>query len=666
MWPKTADSSVPFTLIKTIKQWVKFHPWDAALMLAVGLAGLGAGLWASVIILDDAMITFRVAENLAYGHGFVYNLGERVQVTTTPLYALILVPGVWLFGSAPAAALVLNIGLAAVIPILAYDVGRRLSGRITGVGGALLLPMAPLLIIAFSMESYLYVALILASLDAYAASHWRLAGILVGLTALVRGDAVLLAACMLIYDFLATHRLRWRLIIPAIVMPAGWYLFATLYYGSPFPATLKAKAAQGEFNWLGQRFADGFWAYWDDWIRVKDYDLFYLFPILIAVAVWWVMWRERTWLILIVRDILYITVFVTLAVPAAEWYYAPLMPGAALLTARGVQTIAAGLTWLIREAIPQGYNLRRRSDEAGRVAEFIAASGAAILILILLATLYPISAVIVRQNPNWKAQVYPDTGRWIDQNTSASASLATIDIGHLGYWSGRPIIDIVGLAQPDVAAHIAQGDFGYAIRHYQPEMVLIGYTWLPEIQTTPWFQENYAPRHYFQFKTLDAPLVLFSQRKGVKVRPEPIPPVIDVQPLAVDFNRQISLTGYHLNQPLSPGNTLNLTLFWQAEAPIEVDFTVFVQLVDAANTTIVAQGDSKPQSGFYPTPYWQPGESIVDLHTFLLPGAISPGSYDILLGLYEAETGQRLQILDEAGVFKSDHVRLTGIQVQAP
>ena len=82
------------------------------------------------------MITFRVAENLASGRGFVYNPGERVQVTTTPLYALILAPGVWLFGSAPTAALILNIALAGLIPILAYDLGRHLSGRITGAGGA--------------------------------------------------------------------------------------------------------------------------------------------------------------------------------------------------------------------------------------------------------------------------------------------------------------------------------------------------------------------------------------------------------------------------------------------------------------------------------------------------------------------------------------------------
>jgi hypothetical protein len=646
-------------LVQRLKQWFKSHPWDAVLMFAAGLVGLLTGLWASVIILDDAMITFRVAENLAYGRGFVYNVGERVQVTTTPLYAMILVPGVWLLGSAPRVALALNILLSALIPILAYDLGRRLSGRITGVGGALLLTLAPLLIIAFSMESYLYVTLILASLDAYAARRWRLAGVLTGLTALVRGDGVLLGACLLGYDVVAQRRLRWRLIIPVITIPAIWYMFAMLYYHSPFPATLSAKTAQGEFNWLGKRFADGFWAYWDDWIRKEDYDAFYLFPLLMGLGILPVIWRERAWLILIGYSLLYVTAFITLGVPTAEWYYAPLMPGAALLTARGVQVIAETLTWLIKNTVKRG------GEEADRIPQLIATSSAIIVIIILLATLYPISAKIIAQHPDWKALVYPDIARWIAQNTSTSANLATIDIGHLGYWSGRPIIDIVGLAQPDVAPHIADGDFGYAIRHYQPNLVLIGYAWLPEVQTTPWFQADYAPRHYFKSQIMDAPLVLFSRRVGVKVQPEPVPPTAEIQPMDVDFNRQIRLTGYHVNQPLNPGDPLNLTLFWQAKAPIAIDFTVFVQLVDSQNN-ILAQADDKPQNGLYTTNYWQPGETILDLHTVSLPGDLPAGHYDLLLGFYEAETGQRLQILDEAGVFKSDYLRLTGIQVQAP
>jgi hypothetical protein len=614
-----------------------------------------------VIILDDALITYRVAENLAYGRGFVYNVGEQVQVTTTPLYAMVLALGTRLFGTASRAALVLNISLATLMPVLAYDLGRRLSGRITGIGGALLLMFSPLLIMAFSMESYLYVTLILASVEAYTVARYRLAGVLVGLTAVVRGDGVLLGASMLIYDVLARRRLlHWRLIIPAVAIPAAWYLFAVFYYGSPFPATLDAKVAQGAFNWLGIRFLDGLLSYWESWTREQGYTVLYLIPLLIGVGLIPVIRRERPWLIMIGRDLLYVLAFVGLGVPTAEWYYAPLMPGVAMLTARGIQFIAEGGAHLVLAGV--GVLSSSRQPVLRNLISYGVATG--LLLILLFAAIYPITSTIIQQNPDWKAQVYPDTAHWIDENTNASANFATIDIGHLGYWSGRQIIDIVGLAQPDVAPQIAQGDFGYAIRHYQPDMVVLGYSWLPEVQNTDWFQTDYVPRRYFKFETLAEPLLLFSRREGVKVQPDPLP-ISAVQPLDVDFNRQITLTGYHLNQPLTPGSSLQLTLYWQVEAPLEVDFTVFVQLVDPDNN-IVAQKDNRPQDGFYGTTSWEPGEQVIDRYTVPLPNEIPAGPYDLLLGFYETDTGLRLQILDEAGVFKSDHLRLSGVNIQAP
>ncbi len=655
----------PSTMVKTriaqIKQWLPKQPYEAALLLVLGLTGLTVGLWVRHIILDDALITFRVAENLAYGRGFVYNVGERVQVTTTPLYTLVLAGGTWLFGSALRAALVLNITLAALIPMLAYVLGRTLSGRITGVGGALLLTFAPLLIIAFSMESYLYVTLILATMVAYVTGREWLAGILIGLTALVRGDGALLGACILTYDVVAYRRLRWRLIILAITIPVVWYLFALFYYGSPFPSTVGAKIAQGEFNWLGRRFLDGLLVYWDDWIRRQNQDAFYLVPLLLAAGLIPVLRAERRWLLLLGRDILYVAAFVALAVPTAEWYYASLMPGVALLTARGAQFIAEVISQAGVKILPP---VSRNLPEAGRFNFMMSSLLTAAILLPLLLALHFVSNLIVQQNPDWKAQVYPDTARWIAANTNASANFATIDIGHLGYWSNRRIIDIAGLAQADVAARLAQGDFGYAIQHYKPDMVLIGYTWLPEVQAMPWFQTDYAPRRFLNFKALNEPLVLFSRRQGVKVQPDPLPTAA-IQPLNVDFNRQIRLTGYHLNRPLTPGSLLNLTFYWQVQAPVAVDFTVFTQLIDATNR-VVAQKDNKPQNGYYGTPYWQPGEQIVDSYSLLLPADISPGQYTLVFGFYEAPAGPRLQILDEAGVFQSDHVRLTGIDVQAP
>ncbi len=628
------------------KQWLKKNPWDVAIMAALTGFGLLVGYWASVIVMDDAMITFRVAENLAFGRGFVYNIGERVQVTTTPLYTMLLAPGVWIFGSAPAASLWLNLVLAALIPVFAYLVGLRLAGRLTGIGGGLFVMIAPFLVMSFSMESYLYAALILASMAAYVHGRFAWAGTLAGITALTRGDAALTAVVMLTYDAVAHRRLRWRLIIPAMVIPAGWYLFALLYFGSPFPATLAAKTAQGQFDWLRMNFIDGMQYHIEKWTHGDHHLVYNLFPTFLLIGLIPALWKERPWLILVGRDLLYLTAFITLNVPAAEWYYAPLMPGAALLTARGVQFVAEGIGWLF---------LRRRRM-------LITAPVAALLIAELVWIMWPMSAKMVREHPDWKARSYPAPARWIAQNTSPAATLATIDIGHIGYWSNRHIIDIVGLAQPDVSAHIAQGDFGYAIRQYQPDLILLGYLWLDEVQQTDWFQQAYIRRRLFKSEAMDQPLVLFSRRDGVNVSPG-LPSEARVTPLGVDFNRQITLTGYHLDQPLQAGDELQITLLWQVEAPVTVDFTVFAQLVQADNT-IAAQRDSKPQDGFYPIPAWQSGEQVIDRHSVPLPADLPPGNYDLLVGLYEAGSGARLQILDGAGQFQSDHVRIADLQIQ--
>ena len=58
-------------------------------------AALGAVAWIAFrvhtgIVLEDALITFRFAENLATGRGFAFNPGEPVLGTTTPAFTLLL------------------------------------------------------------------------------------------------------------------------------------------------------------------------------------------------------------------------------------------------------------------------------------------------------------------------------------------------------------------------------------------------------------------------------------------------------------------------------------------------------------------------------------------------------------------------------------------------
>src|SRR5262245_9920784 len=59
--------------------------WGAAAAVAVVAVAI-ARAWHC----DDAFITFRVVEQLLAGNGPVYNIGERVQVFTHPLWLLVL------------------------------------------------------------------------------------------------------------------------------------------------------------------------------------------------------------------------------------------------------------------------------------------------------------------------------------------------------------------------------------------------------------------------------------------------------------------------------------------------------------------------------------------------------------------------------------------------
>lgn len=128
--------------------------------------------------------------------------------------------------------------------------------------------------------------------------------------------------------------------------------------------------------------------------------------------------------------------------------------------------------------------------------------------------------------------------------------------------------------------------------------------------------------------------------------------------LQVQFEGGIQLLGYEWR---NERNGLRLSLFWRAGAALDVDYSVFVHWRKGGQT--VAQSDSYPAQGYYPTHLWRPGDIVADDHP-LTPSA-TPGEGDsISVGLYSLQTAQRLQVLDASGAAIADHVT---IQVpQAP
>ncbi len=111
------------------------------------------------------------------------------------------------------------------------------------------------------------------------------------------------------------------------------------------------------------------------------------------------------------------------------------------------------------------------------------------------------------------------------------------------------------------------------------------------------------------------------------------------------------------------GEVTQLQLLWQADQQPERAYKVFLQLLDRRDQ-VIAQRDAEPAGDSRPTTGWAPGETIYDNHGVLIPPGTPPGSYRRIVGLYDAETFERLRLPDG-----SDFVSLPPITVlrsQAP
>jgi 4-amino-4-deoxy-L-arabinose transferase-like glycosyltransferase len=93
-------------------------------------------------------------------------------------------------------------------------------------------------------------------------------------------------------------------------------------------------------------------------------------------------------------------------------------------------------------------------------------------------------------------------------------------------------------------------------------------------------------------------------------------------------------------ETLQPGQALALRSFWLVEEPFPDDLFVFVHLLDAAGNR-VAQRDTPPWQGRFPTTSWQPGTMVVDVNDLYLPPTLAPGDYRLVVGMYNPATFAR-------------------------
>lgn len=127
----------------------------------------------------------------------------------------------------------------------------------------------------------------------------------------------------------------------------------------------------------------------------------------------------------------------------------------------------------------------------------------------------------------------------------------------------------------------------------------------------------------------------------------------------VDFEGKARLLGYDVTpQQIDPQDTVEVTLYWQALARTDQNLVVFVHILSDAGT-MIAQRDTHPGLGRYPTTAWDPGVVFADTYRVHIPqAAYAPDQGYVQVGLYYPE-GPRLKTDDGR-----DAVRLAPVTVR--
>ena len=194
---------------------------------------------------DNAFITFRYAENLASGEGYVYNIGQPVFGSSTPLFVLILSLFSLVSVSPIKASLIVSLAASGFTALLLYRLAHHLRFTKFAVLPSLLYIFFPRVIPAETsgMETGLFSFFVLASFYFNRKNKRFYALAMATLAGLTRYEGFLIL--LIIFGHIIykdRDKFLYYLSIP-LVMIIPWFLFTFYYFGSVVPHSVTAKLA---------------------------------------------------------------------------------------------------------------------------------------------------------------------------------------------------------------------------------------------------------------------------------------------------------------------------------------------------------------------------------------------------------------------------------------
>ena len=422
---------------------------DWSRLVPLAILAFGAVLWGTIVYrthfqLEDALITYRYSANIVAGNGFVFNPGERVLGTTTPLVTLLLALVSLPFGSHAIRQVAtvfmplfgLLAGLAAYVALTKRGISVAAAGVVmfllyahiafirTGIGG---------------METPAVLLLMGLSLWALGSDRPVLMGALCGLIVLCRIDGAIWAALITLALLMRSWRKAAISTGVGLLVVLPWIIFATVYFGSFLPNSMLAKAVvrpgRESLFLSGEQMLK--YALW----YVQGTGLtgsLYLLPLWLGVLVLGARRLLRRnagalWPV-VAFPLVYAFAMYAGRSPRFEWYLLPITFTCMIMLGVGLVEVYGFATRAI--------SAKARTAIAGVIV--VAA------VVVYCFTAAPTMIRRMAASEACEDSIRAEVGRWLHANTPRDATVAMEAIGYQGYYSERRIIDLAGLVTPRV------------------------------------------------------------------------------------------------------------------------------------------------------------------------------------------------------------------------
>ena len=447
---------------------------------------------------DDQFILYRYVDNIVAGKGFVYNLGEHVLGSTTPLFTLVCAAVKYALPFVPTPTLVscFNILLLSASAVFFYKLSKLFLSQNFALFAVLIFALNLSRTIPEGMETPLFLLTFLAFLYYLFTDRLYLSSVLLSLTLLTRPDAGLIAALTALVWW---QRVGWRetvrLTVLCVVVALPWLVFATWYFGSFVPQSLTTKLHSHDIYRLSplqgvkiqlaalSRIYVG---------RLFDPDnialqvVCNLLPLIVLVAVGvWKKLNSKTW-ILVAIPVLYFLSFSISNPIIFPWYLSEMEPLWILLSVMGIAFLVERILSMHTTSV------HTRNGIAGLF-----------LLFVMLGPLVWWARTVTATNPGSKYGHF-EVAEFIKAHQAPGDTVGAGDIGIVGYVTGAYMVDFIGLVNsqsvtfyPVKDACVPNWQFymtpSKLIEATQPTWLISAPTQIdPCFLASPWFTARYG------------------------------------------------------------------------------------------------------------------------------------------------------------------------------